>query len=277
MHNKIHFLFLLLAFHIPLANAQFLDEDYVPIDEAKFLVCYDLTYLEDTTASQFRNREQMDLFIGDSLSLFISHNLHRNTLMKRQKQKEGLLDEWLQSEESFSYLSRFKYMIFKNLKKQKAKVTDYVFLTGYFQYEEDLDGFDWEIHDDTVSINGFLCQKATCRYGGRNWEAWFAEELPFSDGPYKFCGLPGLILQLRDTEKHYCFDFVSIEVASPETKIEWELRDYASTSKMQFFKVEDELRENIMSHFDASTSGEVQKKINGVMQSRNNPIELERK
>ena len=259
------------------ANAQFLDEDYVPIDEAKFLVCYDLTYLEDTTASQFRNREQMDLFIGDSLSLFISHNLYRNTLMKRQKQKEGLLDEWLQSEESFSYLSRFKYRIFKNLKKQKANVTDYVFLTGYFQYEEDLDSFDWEIHDDTVSVNGFLCQKATCRYGGRNWEAWFAEELPFGDGPYKFCGLPGLILQLRDTEKHYCFDFVSIEVASPETKIEWELHDYASTSKMQFFKVEDELRENIMSHFDALTSGEVQKKINGVMQSRNNPIELERK
>ena len=260
-----------------MANAQFLDEDYVAIDEAKFLVCYDLTYLEDTTASQFRNREQMDLFIGDSLSLFISHNLYRNTLMKRQKQKEGLLDEWLQSEESFSYLSRFKYRIFKNLKKQKAKVTDYVFLTGYFQYEEDLDSFDWEIHDDTVSVNGFLCQKATCRYGGRNWEAWFAEELPFGDGPYKFCGLPGLILQLRDTEKHYCFDFVSIEVASPETKIEWELHDYASTSKMQFFKVEDELRENIMSHFDALTSGEVQKKINGVMQSRNNPIELERK
>ena len=259
------------------ANAQFLDEDYVPIDEAKFFVCYDLTYLEDTTASQFRNREQMDLFIGDSLSLFISHNLYRNTLMKRQKQKEGLLDEWLQSEESFSYLSRFKYRIFKNLKKQKAKVTDYVFLTGYFQYEEDLDSFDWEIHDDTVSVNGFLCQKATCRYGGRNWEAWFAEELPFGDGPYKFCGLPGLILQLRDTEKHYCFDFVSIEVASPETKIEWELHDYASTSKIQFFKVEDELRENIMSHFDALTSGEVQKKINGVMQSRNNPIELERK
>ena len=53
--------------------------------------------------------------------------------------------------------------------------------------------------------------------------------------------------------------------------------DFVPTTKMGLFKVEDELRENIMSHFDERTSQEVQKRMYHLMKSRNNPIELDRK
>ena len=45
--------------------------------------------------------------------------------------------------------------------------------------------------------------KAVTEFAGRKWTAWFTEELPFQDGPYKFRGLPGLIVKLEDaTQSH---------------------------------------------------------------------------
>lgn len=41
------------------------------------------------------------------------------------------------------------------------------------------------------------------------WTAWFTTELPISDGPYKFHGLPGLILKIYDKTNTYSFDIIS--------------------------------------------------------------------
>ena len=57
-------------------------------------------------------------------------------------------------------------------------------------------------------------------FGGRIWTAWFAPEIKTSDGPYKFLGLPGLILKLEDDKGDYRFSFVkkiNIEKAYSET------------------------------------------------------------
>lgn len=57
-------------------------------------------------------------------------------------------------------------------------------------------------------------------FGGRIWTAWFAPEIKIADGPYKFSGLPGLILKLEDDKGDYRFSFVkkiNIEKAFSET------------------------------------------------------------
>lgn len=41
--------------------------------------------------------------------------------------------------------------------------------------------------------------------GGRQWIAWFTNEIPFQDGPFKFYGLPGLIVKLEDSEDYHKF------------------------------------------------------------------------
>ncbi len=46
--------------------------------------------------------------------------------------------------------------------------------------------------------------------GGRLWEAWFSPDLPFSEGPYKFSGLPGLIMKVKDARGHYEFTINSL-------------------------------------------------------------------
>lgn len=72
------------------------------------------------------------------------------------------------------------------------------------------DQLKWEILPETMVIANFNCQKAEVEYGGRNWSAWFTKEIPVSEGPYYFHGLPGLILQIQDDQQDYVFKATEI-------------------------------------------------------------------
>lgn len=86
---------------------------------------------------------------------------------------------------------------------------------NYYTFETK-DVVQWQLMSDTKMIGGFTVQKAISHFGGRTWEAWFASELPFQEGPYKFQGLPGLILELKDTKGNYIFQFVESKVLQGE-------------------------------------------------------------
>ncbi|WP_298148336.1 GLPGLI family protein [Flavobacterium sp.] len=64
---------------------------------------------------------------------------------------------------------------------------------------------NWQLHENDTLIGNYKCKKATLDFYGRNWTAWYAPDIPISAGPYKFKGLPGLILRIFDSEK--TFDF----------------------------------------------------------------------
>lgn len=63
--------------------------------------------------------------------------------------------------------------------------------------------FDWKISNEKEKVGTYNAQKATAEFGGRKWTAWFSTDLPFQDGPYKFSGLPGLIVKIEDESKNY--------------------------------------------------------------------------
>ncbi len=66
----------------------------------------------------------------------------------------------------------------------------------------------WKIESDKKKIDKFEVQKATIEFGGRQWTAWFTPDIPFQDGPYKFSGLPGLILEIEDATKTHIYKFI---------------------------------------------------------------------
>lgn len=74
----------------------------------------------------------------------------------------------------------------------------------------------WSIHPQTQKIENYNCQKATVKFGGRTWEAWFSKDLPFTDGPYKFHGLPGLIVKLEDQTQSHQFLLKGSKKLKPE-------------------------------------------------------------
>lgn len=75
-----------------------------------------------------------------------------------------------------------------------------------FVYEEPLESQNWEImNDSTMSILGYECIKAAGTWRGRTWNVWFSPEIPSDGGPWKLCGLPGLILAAEDTTAQHKF------------------------------------------------------------------------
>ncbi len=79
-----------------------------------------------------------------------------------------------------------------------------------YSYDETLD-FEWTLHDESLTVNGYKCKKASLTYGGRNWTAWYSPEIPFAYGPYKFRGLPGLILKMEEDTGVYSFEALSVQ------------------------------------------------------------------
>ena len=86
-------------------------------------------------------------------------------------------------------------------------------LTKYnYRYKESYPiDFNWQLCNEHKNILSYNCQKATCTFRGRNYTAWFTSEIPIQNGPYKFGGLPGLILQISDDKNHYVFDCIGIQ------------------------------------------------------------------
>lgn len=57
---------------------------------------------------------------------------------------------------------------------------------------------NWTIEENqTKIIAGYKCTKASGNFRGSKVIAYFAKDLPYSTGPFKFYGLPGLILDIR--------------------------------------------------------------------------------
>lgn len=100
--------------------------------------------------------------------------------------------------------------------------------TSYFEfininvYEvQSNDEIKWEISDDIKKWENYTLQKATTRYGGRDWEVWFTNEIPIPEGPLFLKGLPGLIVEAKDTENQYSLKMIGIKKISDFDEIDF--------------------------------------------------------
>lgn len=68
----------------------------------------------------------------------------------------------------------------------------------------------WKLTNEFSKILNYDVQKATTEFGGRIWTAWFTKNIPIQDDPYKFKGLPGLILKIEDATKSHSWELKGI-------------------------------------------------------------------
>ena len=86
-------------------------------------------------------------------------------------------------------------IIYRNFEEGVLKTYSRVFGSKYL-IVEDITIPDWTMYEDsTITVLGMECKKATTNFRGRYWEVWYTEEIPISQGPWKLCGLPGMILK----------------------------------------------------------------------------------
>ena len=104
------------------------------------------------------------------------------------------------------------------------------------KYVEEIPKFDWAIHTEKKEFLGYSCIRATTEFRGRNYEAWFAPSIPLFEGPWKFCGLPGLIMQIQDSENHYQFECIGIENPINKTIKYWD-SVYKEVTRTQYMTI----------------------------------------
>lgn len=92
-------------------------------------------------------------------------------------------------------------------KKNSAVNSNYIMVQNMFIVET-IDEISWNLDNETKMTGGYKLQKATAKYGGRNWTAWFTKEISLNEGPYKFNGLPGMIFEIYDDKDNFRFSLI---------------------------------------------------------------------
>lgn len=208
--------FLTLCFSILVSYNSFAQEP----DKVLARVRY--TYIDkaDTTTQKGKPRsENMLLFLGKDASLYTSYDKINFEIADDQKNKAMVMSRVnsngaptliMVDRSAGDWLSKTNYIFFT--KKQKMYVKESVLFQNYLM-EESIPEMKWKITKDASTIAGVACIKATTTYEGKNWEAWFSTDLPFSSGPWKLHGLPGLIVEAYTTDKRLHYQFAGFENA----------------------------------------------------------------
>ena len=221
------------------------------LDTAYLRCQYAHTYMKDTLDQTTRS----DLFIlqiGENISKCYSYYTFQSDSLSRTPDGDKVWKEIFNN--SLKYLGkgqdrqiwhdsfphkRSGTYVYKNYPKGKMTITDG--LGGdHVIYEDTLNAQNWSITDSTKTVLGYACQQATSDFRGRKWAAWFTTDVPVSDGPWKFGGLPGLIMEVYDTRKHYTFTIIGLEKVTKEpivfTEPSSKKNKYKEISRIDFLK-----------------------------------------
>lgn len=190
------------------------------IDRAHMKCLYRYVYTFDTLKNELRD-DLLILQIGKEVSkcysyyTFQSDSLQRtpdgakvwSELFRRAIEKDGIYGD-------FPHVRMSTY-VYKNYPTGQMTITDRISLQDYC-YVDSLHTQTWTMGDSTREVLGYTCQQATADFRGRRWTAWFATDIPISDGPWKLGGLPGLILEAYDEGQQHVFTAVGLERVKDE-------------------------------------------------------------
>lgn len=108
--------------------------------------------------------------------------------------------------------------------------------------------YNWTIDNKSSKmLSNYKCIKATTNFRGRSYVAYFAPDIPSSFGPYKFKGLPGLILEIYSLEEDNIHHWVARKIVSnvnPSTTYFPVIEDYEDPliNMHQFQNINNKLR-----------------------------------
>lgn len=256
--------------------------------EADYLVKYEIDFVLDSTNREDVKHEVHRLYTGATTSKFISEGLlYRDSIMQvMRNQPRG---NWRAMRGTMENMPRseFNGVVFKDLKNPEVWIQQNV-AQDRFLYQEPEAPIQWEFTDDSKMIEQYMALKATTSFGGRDYEAWFTLEVPINDGPYVFSGLPGLILELYDTEKDYHFNLASIQPLKENYVIDSESSNTKQVAKKEFVQTYKKFSENpsatfsryLPSNFEMKdetgrtiTKRDIERRAQEEMNKRNNLIE----
>lgn len=281
---KIKFLFpyFFVMFTLNTFAQNIVPNELQPIDTTKWLCTYNYEFLQDSTSSYSLRNDQMYLQIGSHLSKFncVSNFISDSMLYYSQGKNmdmQAFVNIAAKSLSGVRSSILSIYNIYKNYPDKGSMIFTAFDDSKYYKVEQPMQ-MNWKLdaRKDTV-ILGYACQKACTSYAGRDWVAWYSPHIPLSDGPYKFNGLPGLILKISDKKNQHCFTLNSIKKVSYMQTINLRTGSFVDITAEEYTKI---MKNKMMRLYGTLQSGAVTfnseeakaKSLHG-LKARNNFIE----
>lgn len=170
---------------------------------------YEYKFIPDSTNAAEVKTEMMNLDTSPSGSKFYSYTVyHADSISRIDLEKQlaatGMINIKADSRKGF-----VRYSVSKKYPKYETSLHNRLLMDKYRVADER--PINWKISSEKQKIGEFNTQKAETDLAGRHWIAWFTTEIPIQDGPYKFRGLPGLIVKLEDKTKSHVFNLQGIK------------------------------------------------------------------
>ncbi len=149
---------------------------------------YEYQYKEDSTSTEFQKANMVLDINPDEIKFYDYDYVQTDSLNKVRGNRSVIWND--------------TPAVFRKSGSNHNK--SFVLIDNLFFFESD-DVMNWNLSNETKTSGGYHLQKATTKFGGRNWTAWFAKEININEGPYKFRGLPGLIFEISDDKNNFIF------------------------------------------------------------------------
>jgi GLPGLI family protein len=221
------------AIHYPMGRDVF---KFTVADTCSIRVWYTMNAEEKQTDKNTYYDDLQILEIGNHVSKYYSYLVFKSdslAALANKNRKASLLRGGFENDCSPSWAEYFKDY-------KKGIFTEYLRGPQYIAnhcYSETIPVQNWELSDDTLRVAGYLCQNATCSFRGRNYTAWFTSDIPVSHGPWKFGGLPGLILKVYDEKKEFVFECTGLEHNSKSVIKFFGYENYARITRERLLKL----------------------------------------
>lgn len=270
--RKVLFLVMLLWSALLQAQVQFapgglsLAECEV-VDHCDLKVTYALNIVPDPQRKDYVHKDVQVLEIGKGVVKSYSYLLYQQDSAYTALAAKGV--------EGYPQLQRtvLPVEIFRYTGKQQVEVFYRTILQGpVYRYVEPMEQLVWNIQMDEKDILGYTCKKAVTTYRGRTYTAWFTMDIPTPYGPYKFGGLPGLILSIYDTDEEYSWNCIGIKKGegSPIKRYKWE---YTDISKQKLESIIGRMYADPGSFIAVSMGAKVTNKSGKSLSMPYNPLE----
>lgn len=210
-------------------------------------VKYELKFMPDTLErDKFKTQTMVLRMNTKGISVYQEYGKFRSDSVTAARTRNGKI-KLSDTNEAIKYQTKARdnITIAKSWpEKHKILVRELIGLDGTFYYTEDKTDFGWEVDfTQTKEIGGYTCHSAKGSYAGRDYQAWFTPEIPISDGPWLFCGLPGLILEVSSLDKEFLYTCMSIQAGTGPVSLR-SLDTAFKTTRERFLKAKERYKVN---------------------------------
>ncbi|WP_312343135.1 GLPGLI family protein [Chryseobacterium binzhouense] len=170
---------------------------------------YEYRFIPDSANISDVKTEMMNLDVSSEGSKFYSYTVHEGDSVAKAEIAKQLETTGMIKMRADMHKGLIKYSVTKKYPSYDVALHSKIFLDQYKVAETR--PMKWKIISENQKIGEWNAQKAEAYFAGRHWIAWFTTEIPIQDGPYKFHGLPGLIVKIEDQTKSHQFTLRAIK------------------------------------------------------------------